>query len=629
MNKTVLSILLSVLFLASCSSSRSNIATATPIIPTQTPALTRTPTPSVTPTPIPIEITEIFNLGKGSANDIAWSPDGKLYAVGGSLGVHLFDAKTSKEISFIPLELAVIISFSPDSQLLGVESADYIRIVNVTDGKILVEIKGLTTGHIAFAPNSRTFAYVLGCWERECNDSIHIWDIETNKEILAINIQPATEIITFSQISFNPAGTDLVGAGSDNMVYVWDVSSGKLKFSMKGHTKQVVDLQFSPANGNLLASSSDDGTVRLWNIEQNKTIKILSGFQGKIKKLTFSSDGSTFEVFTDNLVQTFDTVSWKRLSSKKYADTDSLLLQELRSNGGYIEFVDGFAYSPDGRTLAVGSYASSPILLWDIATKQIKATLETKASRLIYSHQGLLLASVDDDDGNISVWDMSNYAQLKSIKTSPVDSIVFSPDDLNIAFSSEGKIIIWNIQQDKIVQTINTDSEKAILLTYASDGNIIYAVDESSFLVRAWSTSTKEMVLSFAPPENPDYRQAVNLSNDVLAIFEQTDFQNNVIELWDIVSGEKIQEFKGINDYMYPRLTYSPDRKVVAISYFYGITFYCSNTGKPIYIYDKEVNWVKFSFSPDGNYLAIGDSDGNIRLWDVSRIVQASSCANP
>lgn len=628
MKKTVLSILLLVLFLTSCSPSGSTVVATSILTPTQTPPPTKTPMPTVTPTPIPIGVTEVFNLGKGSANDIAWSPDGSLYAVGGSLGVHLFDAKTSKELSFIPLELAVIVSFSPDSQLLGVESADYIRIVNVTNGKVLVEIKGLTVGQIAFSPDSRTFAYVLGCWERECNDSIHIWDIETNKEILAIDIQPTTEIITFSQISFNPTGTVLIGAGSDNMLYVWNVSSGKLKFSMKGHAQRIVDLQFSPTNSNLLASSSDDGTVRLWNIEQSKAVKTLNGFQDKIEKIIFSPDGFALKVFTDSVVQIFDTVSWKKLSSEKYVDTDSLLLQELRSKGGYIEFVDGFAYSPDGQTLAVGSFASSPVLLWDIATKQIRATLETKASRLIYSHKGLLLASTDDD-GNISVWDTSNYAQLKKTKISPVDSIVFSPDDLNIAVSSEGKILIWNIQQDKIVQTINTDSEKAILLTYAPNGDVIYAVDESSFLVRAWNTSTKKIVLGFAPPDNPDYRQAVNLSNDVLAIFKQTDFQNNVIELWDIVSGEKIQEFKNVNDYMYPRLAYNPDRKVVAISYFYGITFYCSNTGKPIYVYDKEVSWVKFSFSPDGGYLAIGDSSGNIRLWDVSRIVQESSCATP
>lgn len=626
MIKAVLRSLILVLFLTSCSSGRSIVATPTSIIPTQAPTSTSTPTPAVTPTPSPIGITEIANLGKGSANLVAWSPDRKSYIIGGSLGIHIYDADTHKEIKYIPKELVFDVKFSPDGQLIGVMSFKYVTIIRLSDEKVLFERESTQLSEMAFSSDSRLFAYVLGCWQNECSDSVIIHDYSAQKDIFTLNIETDSEIVLLNKIVFNSDSTLLAAADSNGSIYVWDTATGKLTVTLKGHKKSVIDLQFSP--NNLLASSSDDGTVRLWDIEQSKTTKILSGFQGEIEKIIFSSDGSTLEVFTDTLVQTFDTVSWKRLSSEKYTDSNALLLQELRSNGGYIEFVDGFAYSPDGQTLAVGSYASSPVLLWDIATKQIKATIETKAIGLVYSHQGLLLTSVDDD-GNISVWDTGNYAQLQTTKISPVDSIVFSPDDLNLAVSSEGKILIWNIQQDKIVQTINTDSKKTILLTYAPNGDVISAVDESSFSVKSWNTSIGEVVHSFTPPENPDYRQAVNLSNDVLAIFKPTDFQNNIIELWDIVSGEKLQEFKGINDYMYPRLAYSPDRKVVAISYFYGITFYCSNTGKPIYVYNKEVNWVKFSFSPDGNYLAIGDSGGNIRLWDVSRIVQESSCSNP
>lgn len=625
MIKTILRFLILAMLLTSCSYARIN---TTPIIPTQTPTSTSTPIPTVTLTPIPIGIKEIANLGKGSADLVEWSPDGKFYIIGGSLGIRIYDANSHNEVKYIPKEFVNNVWFSPDGQLIGVRSSKYLTIIRLSDEKVLFEIESTQLSEMAFSTDSRLFAYVLGCWQNECSDTIIVHDYSAQKDILKLNIQTDSELVFLNKIAFNSDNTLLAAAGSNGLIYVWDISTGKLIVTLKGHKKSVIDLQFSPNSSDLLASSSYDGTVQLWDIKQNKTTKILSGFQSEFEKIIFSSDGSTLEVFTDSLVQTFDTISWKKLSSEKYTDADSLLLQELRSNGGYIEFTGGFAYSPDGQTLAVGSSASSPVLLWDITTKQIKATIETEASRLVYSHQGLLLTSVDDD-GNISVWDANNYAQLQTTKISPVDSIVFSPDDLNIAVSSEGKILIWNIQQDKIVQIINTGSEKAILLTYDPNGDAISAVDENSFSIKSWNTSTGEVVHSFTPPENLDYRQVVNLSNDVLAIFKQTGIQNNVIELWDIVSGEKSQEFKGINDYVYPRLAYSPNRKVVAISYFYGITFYCSNTGKPIYVYDEEVNWVKFSFSPDGNYLAIGDSRGNIRLWDVSRIVQESSCENP
>jgi len=75
---------------------------------------------------------------------------------------------------------------------------------------------------------------------------------------------------------------------------------------------------------------------------------------------------------------------------------------------------------------------------------------------------------------------------------------------------------------------------------------------------------------------------------------------------------------------------FAPNAQVVAICYTYGITFYNTSTGQTIYVYDKEAHYgAALSFSPDGTFLAIGDTEGNIILWDVSRIIQASSGTNP
>jgi WD40 repeat protein len=207
------------------------------------------------------------------------------------------------------------------------------------------------------------------------------------------------------------------------------------------------------------------------------------------------------------------------------------------------------------------------------------------------------------------IQDTGNYAKLDIIKTKRIDSLIFAPDDTKPAFNSH-----------------NTEIEETILLSYPGDGDTISAIDAHSFSVKTWNVSTGELIHTFTPPSSPDYREAINLSNSVLAIFKQTDVANNTVELWNLSTGEQLQTLKGVNDYMYPRLTYSPDRKLVVIGYSSGKTFYCSNTGNPLYVYDKVVNWIKFSFSPDGNHLAIGDNYGRIVIWDVSRIVQEPSC---
>ena len=646
MAKKFLRFLILIALLPSCSTA-SVIPTITPIVTTQTPRLpTETPFPSPTPTAVPIGITEIASLGKGWANFIEWSPDRSFYAVGGSLGVHIYDAKSHKEIKFIPRELVSDVEYTPDGQLMGITSFGDLTIMRWSDERVLFEKEESFPVQIIFSPKASSFAYISGCLSDPCSYAIIIGDYITQKDLFRLEIGTDAEVVRLNQIAFNTDGTLLVAARSNGSIYVWETSTGELKATLEGHKNSVNGIEFSPTNKSLLASYSDDVTVRLWDTATMKTSKTLSGFASDIESVSYSPDGSSLEVFTNTEMRTFNTSTGGIISSKEYTDTDTVLLQELRSTRGYIRRIDALAYSPDGQTLVVSDSLSSPILLWDVSTKQIKATIETAAAKLIYSHQGQLLASVDqnssvyenfpmdedpseDKNGEISIWDTASYARLDIIKTKRIDSLIFSPDDTKVAFSSEGKINIWDISKSKVVQIINAEVEQTILLSYSADGDTISAVDAHSFSVKTWDISTGELIHTFTPPSNPEYREAINLSNNVLAIFKQTNVANNTVELWHISKREQLQTLKGVNDYIYPRLTYSPDRKLVAISYWSGITFYCSNTGIPLYVYDKVVNWIKFSFSPDGNYLAIGNDFGKLVIWDVSRIVQEPSCRKP
>ena len=68
----------------------------------------------------------LARLGKGQAEEIAFSPDGNLLAVAGSIGVWLYDVRTYKEISLPTgyMEDAICLAFSPDGNLLATGSKD-------------------------------------------------------------------------------------------------------------------------------------------------------------------------------------------------------------------------------------------------------------------------------------------------------------------------------------------------------------------------------------------------------------------------------------------------------------------------------------------------------------------------
>lgn len=66
-----------------------------------------------------------------------------------------------------------------------------------------------------------------------------------------------------NSVSFSPDGKTIVAGGGDYTVRIWEVATGKMIHTLRGHKKSVDCVSFSP-QGNIIASGSDDATVKLW-----------------------------------------------------------------------------------------------------------------------------------------------------------------------------------------------------------------------------------------------------------------------------------------------------------------------------------------------------------------------------
>ena len=87
-----------------------------------------------------------MRLGKGNVRDVAWSPDRTLLAVGGTVGIWLYDARTGAEISLITGHSFRVnaVAFSPDGLTLASGSRDdTVRLWDVATG----QEKSILTGH--------------------------------------------------------------------------------------------------------------------------------------------------------------------------------------------------------------------------------------------------------------------------------------------------------------------------------------------------------------------------------------------------------------------------------------------------------------------------------------------------
>ncbi|MBW4627967.1 MAG: WD40 repeat domain-containing protein [Brasilonema octagenarum HA4186-MV1] len=131
-------------------------------------------------------------------------------------------------------------------------------------------------------------------------------------------------------------------------IKLWDVTTGKQKITLNGHSNEVYSVSFS-RDGKTLASASFDQTIKLWNVATDKQTT-LTGHSDKVKSIAFSPDGKTLASASfDKTIKLWDVGTG----------------QEKTTLIGHSDVVYSVAFSSDGKTLASAS-ADNTVILWDL-----------------------------------------------------------------------------------------------------------------------------------------------------------------------------------------------------------------------------------------------------------------------
>ena len=351
---------------------------------------------------------------------------------------------------------------------------------------------------------------------------------------------------------------------------------------------------------------------------------MISGGAGAI---AFSPDGQMLASGSGSEPTAF---LWNVATRKR---TGSMLLPDRRG-------ITALTYALDGKTLAVG-YTNGDIALWDTATQQKTALLDTASSvlwTLAFSPNGRLLASGGYKDSTISLWDVQTKTLLRAFdghtrdtraQNHGVSTIAFSPDGKSLASGSaiDCTLRLWDVasrtQIDLLLELEADPFEGIHAVAFSPDGALLASASDDA-VIRMWDTRTLEQIGALVTRSGgvtsiafrPDGKILASLGGRVAASARHKG-GDMAIRLWEVESRKQVAVV-GHHNASIESVALSPDGTLLAAGRQDGaVELWDIGSRKRIDViqgHDAMVQCVVFS--PDGRLLASSAKE-HARLWDI------------
>jgi RNA polymerase sigma factor (sigma-70 family) len=271
-------------------------------------------------------------------------------------------------------------------------------------------------------------------------------------------------------------------------------------------------------------------------------------------------------------------------------------------------FVLGLAYSPDGKTLALGG-AGQGLGLWDAETGKPIKQFDTREQirEIAFSPDGKYLATSRTGGG---LWEIATGQRIRQL--GDADSFAFSSDGKAIVISDQNSLRFEETLSGKAILKFEGPGDYRSRVALSADGKWV-AIGSEDKAVHVWSMATGKEVHCLTGHKNPVQALAASPTGNLLV----SGAEDATIRLWDPVGGKELRRLDAGGPVR--TLVFSRDGQMFGGSCGEMIRVWDAGTGRVMRSWPRGFGFCKLEFEPTGKTIAVIDAmQSSIHRLDIA-----------
>lgn len=369
----------------------------------------------------------------------------------------------------------------------------------------------------------------------------------------------------------------------------WQLPEGVKARIGKGRAE---DIALSPDNSQLAVATGIG--VWLYNVQTGTEIALLTGHTAWVNSVVYSPDGQTLASGSYREIRLWNPSTQEHKTTFAHQGTNSL------------------AYSPDGRTLAVARWRGVDLLDAQTGERKLSLSGHTDSVRsLAFSPDGKKLASASEwsEDTAVRLWNARTGQLLRTLTGYDygIHALVFSPDgNTLVGGAQDGTLRVWDPNTGQNTRTLRERSES---VAYSPDGRKIAIAQGSNILLLNPNTGVLQQ--KFSGHTNGSGSLVFSSDNNTLV----SSSWDGTIRFWNVGTSSLRLTIEG--HFNFRGIALSPNSNLIATANERNVFLWNAWNGRFNKVFTGERRIRDLIYSPDGQTLALATDDRQVQLLNA------------